>query len=253
MSQNEPTDPTQAAPNQEPTPLAAANQLGQFQTKEEWDKFFSLLRDASRRQAEKIAPWLNEFGSWIFGGLIAFSILIIQGLILLGGPAADGAVLVSSVAFAAALPLDVAGLMMLRLNTDMKQYSFEEEMISSFQEAGFPMQGEDVSTAALGERQQQRSTTVLYISLIILVVSGLLTSVGMTAGLWHIAWWIGVVFIVMTLISANIVIFSMIRRDSRQAAATKEARERLDKMPQEQRVNWENYYREWITQQKKKS
>ena len=75
----------------------------------------------------------------------------------------------------------------------------------------------------------------------------------MAAGLWHVAWWIGVVFIVMTLISANIVLFSMLLNRTQRDAGTKarEAREQWKKIDPQQKVDWQKHYREWIAQQRK--
>jgi hypothetical protein len=62
---------------------------------------------------ERITPWLFAFGSWIFGGLIAFNLLVVASLITVGP--IHPAILVATAAFACALPLDVAGLFLLRL------------------------------------------------------------------------------------------------------------------------------------------
>src|ERR1051326_5214152 len=104
-------------------------------------------------------------------------------------------------------------------------------MITAFQEAGFPMQGDDVSMDAREKRRRERTASVIYLSVLILIVSGLLTLIGMATGLLHVAWWIGVVFMVMTLISANIVLFSMLLNRTQRDTGTKarEAREQWKK------------------------
>ncbi len=52
---------------------------------------------------ERTTPGLFEVGTWVFGGLTAFNILLISALITVGP--VDTAILVSITAFACALPL----------------------------------------------------------------------------------------------------------------------------------------------------
>src|SRR5437588_9086609 len=108
MSQN---NSPAAAPQQEMTPLDLEEQSRQSM-------------QAVGNLRERITPWLFEFGSWIFGGLIAFILLVIPALITVGP--ARSAILVSITAFACALPLNVAGLFLLRLVQDLKNASIDE-------------------------------------------------------------------------------------------------------------------------------
>ena len=77
---------------------------------------------------------------------------------------------------------------------------------------------------------------VLSSSLGILALSALLTLTGMTAALWHMAWWIGVVFIAMVMISPVIVIVVIVNLQPSNSEEEKERRRR---------------YREEITRQAK--
>jgi hypothetical protein len=52
---------------------------------------------------ERITPWLFEVGSWIFGGLVAFNLVLVSALLTVGP--VDRAILISITAFACALPL----------------------------------------------------------------------------------------------------------------------------------------------------
>jgi uncharacterized membrane protein len=81
----------------------------------------------------RVTPWLLDLGNWIFGALIAFSLVII-GAMLTVGPV-DRAVLVATAAFALALPLDVAGFFLLRLAADMKKVDLETLATAAFIEA----------------------------------------------------------------------------------------------------------------------
>jgi hypothetical protein len=150
----------------------------------------------------RVTPWLLDLGNWIFGALIAFS-LVILGAMLTVGPV-DRAVLVATAAFALALPLDVAGFVLLRIAVDMKKVDLETVATAAFVEAGFT--SEDVGQALdPRESEQKRTRKVLLYSYNLLTVTALLTLVGMTAALWHMAWWIGVAFAAMLLVSVSVV------------------------------------------------
>lgn len=150
----------------------------------------------------RVTPWLLDLGNWIFGALIAFS-LVILGAMLTVGPV-DRAVLVATAAFALALPLDVAGFVLLRIAVDMKKVDLETVATAAFVEAGFT--SEEVGQA-LDPRESERKRTrkVLLYSYNLLTLTALLTLVGMTAALWHMAWWIGVAFAAMLLVSLSVV------------------------------------------------
>ena len=66
-----------------------------------------------RNVAERLTPWLVDVGSWIFGGLTAVNLVVISALITVGP--VDAAIRTASAALAAALPLNVAGIILLRL------------------------------------------------------------------------------------------------------------------------------------------
>ena len=68
---------------------------------------------------------------------------------------------------------------------------------------------EFASPLAASPTQKRRTEVILLVSLGILVVSVLLTLTGLTAALWHVAWWIGVLFLLMTIISLGIVVVAL--------------------------------------------
>ena len=76
------------------------------------------IMKAFGKLAQRITPWLFEFGSWIFGGFIAFTLLVMAPLFTIGP--VDPTITVSTAAFAFALPLNVTGLFLLRLGKDLK-------------------------------------------------------------------------------------------------------------------------------------
>jgi Organic Anion Transporter Polypeptide (OATP) family len=188
------TDPAPADPDQE---ISRATPEEQYKQSRQpvWKAFGKLF--------ERITPWLFEFGSWIFGGLIAFTLLVMAALITVGP--VDPAILVATAAFALALPLDVAGLFLLRLLQDLKHIGFEEELAQAFQEVGFTV----ASPTDLEAQRQRRTGVVLSFSLGILTLSALLTLTSMMATMWHMAWWIGVVFFAMVVLSFVIVIVAI--------------------------------------------
>jgi hypothetical protein len=151
----------------------------------------------------KISPWLFEVGSWIFGGLIAFTLLVMASLLTVGP--VDLAVKLATVAFAVSLPLNVTGLVLLRLMRDLKPVHFEG-VAQVFQEAGLTPGEQQIPSVASLEALRERGTRIaLSATLGMLVLSSILTILAMTAALWHMSWWIGVAFLATVLISLVII------------------------------------------------
>ena len=188
------TDPAPADPHPEVARAAPDGQYTQSMT-------------AFGKLVERITPWLFDVGSWIFGGLIAFNLLVVASLITVGP--VDPAIMVSTTAFALALPLNVTGLVLPKLIQDLKQVGFEEELAQAFQEAGLTVGEQVASGKALEALRTRRTRVVLGYSLGILALSAVLTVTGMIAALWHMAWWIGVAFFAMVLISPVVVVIAM--------------------------------------------
>jgi hypothetical protein len=149
---------------------------------------------------QKIAPWLFDVGSWIFGGLIAFNLFLTAALITVGP--VDVATLISIIAFSSALPLNVTGIFLLRLVKDVQDIGIEELTLQSFKDAGFS----DIETyfPPTQEREFQRNRrsnlTLAYASAIAALSVGL-TLTGFVAALWHLAWWVALIFLVVVALS----------------------------------------------------
>ena len=227
------TDPAPADPHQEIS-LAAPKEQYKQSSKRIWQATPGEVWRAFGKLVESITSWLVEFGSWLFGGLIAFNLLVTAALITVGP--ADPAITVATAAFALALPLDLAGLLLLRLVQDLKHVGFEEEVAQAFQEVGFTVGEQVASPTALEALRKRRTRIVLGACLGILALSVLLTLTGMTAALWHMAWWIGVAFFAMVLIGQGIVIVALVISQPPDSAEEKEQKRR---------------YREEITRQAK--
>lgn len=140
-----------------------------------------------------VAPWLLELGSWIFGALIAFN-LVTLGVVLTIGPV-DTAVKISTAAFALALPPNVVGFVLLRLVADIRKIRLQDTATKAFEEAGF--RREDVPQPDTKRLERRMSSVTLAYTYGLMSLAILLTLVGLTAALWHSAWWIGVGFVVM--------------------------------------------------------
>lgn len=141
---------------------------------------------------EWVTPWLLAVGSWIFGGLIAFDALFIPAMLNIRP--FDLAIRISLTAFAIALPLNVTGLLLLRLVKDLKDIGLDDLTFQAFQETGFP--DLDAYLPPSRERKKQnerRSRVAVGCSFAMAGVSMILTLTGFVAALWHVAWWIGVV------------------------------------------------------------
>ena len=149
-----------------------------------------------------IAPWLTELGNWIFGGLIAFN-LVILGAVLTIEPF-DVAVKIAIAAGALALPPCIVGLILLRLVADVRTIGQSQTAKQAIHDAGFTFGGLPPS-----ERQAaalRLNTVILRFTNRLMIVTVLLTLVGLTAALWHAAWWIGVTFLAALALSLGILV-----------------------------------------------
>lgn len=155
------------------------------------------------RLVEAITPWLLDLGGWVFGGLIAFN-LIILGALLTVGPV-DLAVKVSTASLALALPLDIAGFVLLRLVADLEKLSVGEVAAKAFAEEGFSV--EDAESVDSAEAKQRR--VGLRYSYVLLAIAVVLTLVGVTAALAHMGWWIGALFVVMVVVAQAVIFAAM--------------------------------------------
>lgn len=173
------------------------------------DDAFGRTMAGFSRVIDTITPWLFELGSWLFGALIAFN-LVILGALLTVGPQ-DGGVLVATAAFAIALPLDVAGFVVLRLAADMKKVALEDTAVTAFRDVGFVDDRAPVATDR-ETREKRRARAVLGYSYTLLLITITVTLVGLTGALWHMAWWIAVLFVAMVVVSSVVAILAMASR-----------------------------------------
>ena len=161
--------------------------------------------DAMSVLLERITPWLFDIGTWVFGGLTAFGVLVISALLTVGP--ADAAILVSISALACALPLNVAGICVLRLVKDMKEVGLDDLTLQAFKDAGYPEIESYYPPAGEREvRQKRRRTMALWYSLgMAAALTAVLTVTGLAAALWYMAWWIGVLVLVVAVLSVGLV------------------------------------------------
>ena len=157
-----------------------------------------------RNLAERITPWLVDVGSWIFGGLTAVNLVLLSALITVGP--VDAAIRASTAAVAAALPLNVAGIILLRLIKDVNDVGLDDLTLRAFQDAGFPeIEAYFPSPVERASRHARRSRVALLYALGIAAVSIALTVTGMAAALWHMGHWIPVVLLSAVIVSAVLV------------------------------------------------
>ena len=151
-----------------------------------------------------ITPWLIEIGDWVFGGLGAFGLVMLATLITVGP--VDPVVLFATATFAVALPLNLVGIVLLRLIKGTKDLSIDELAFKAFQAANFP--NIEAYFPSLQERaslEKRRSRVTLIYCWSILVLSTFLTLAGLVAALWHMAWWTAVALIVATILGVLLV------------------------------------------------
>ncbi len=159
---------------------------------------------------DRITPALYELGAWLFGSLIAFNLLILAALFTVGP--VDAAIKAGTTATALALPLNVTGLVLLRLVQELKGVSAEDQLMQAFQEAGFAsdqLPARQELEATLGNMRSRRTAVVLRSSAGILASSVLLTLIGLMSTLWHMAWWIAASFLGMIALSITLAVLIM--------------------------------------------
>lgn len=157
-----------------------------------------------RNLAERTTPWLVDVGSWIFGGLIAVNLVVISALLTVGP--VDAAIRTSTVALAVALPLNVAGIVLLRLIKDVNDVGLDELTLRAFQDAGFPdIDAYFPSPAERAAQHARRSRVALLYSLGIAALSITLTVAGLAAAVWHMGQWIAFALLSSVILSAALV------------------------------------------------
>lgn len=171
------------------------------------DETFSQTLKGFGTLVERLTPWLLDLGSWIFGALIAFNLLVLASLLTVGP--IDAAVLIATLAIGLGLPPAVAGFFVLRLVEDVKKVRLEDMAADAFREAGFRVEEQFPAPEAMEALVKRRTKTVLIYSYAILVFSVLLTVAGITAALWHMAWWVSLAFLLMMIVSGGAVIAAM--------------------------------------------
>jgi ABC-type multidrug transport system fused ATPase/permease subunit len=185
---------------------------------------------------ERLKPWLFEFGNWIFGGLIAFNLVIVAPLITMGP--AHPEILVSIAIFACALPLDVSGLISLKLVNDIDDVAIDDMMRQAFEEAEVP----NVAAHLLPSDDDQslhkkRTDVALRYSTRLAALSAVLTLLGMFAALWYIAWWVALLFLIMVIASLVMTMNIAARLMRPDSETVKELRRRRQAQSSEQSNN----------------
>jgi ABC-type multidrug transport system fused ATPase/permease subunit len=175
--------------------------------------------EAVGKLVENIIPWLVEVGAWIFAGLTGFVLILLASLITVGPT--EPSIIVSTVALALTLPLNLVGLLLLRLAQDLQR--FEDELAQGVHDAGLIMGAQFATPLATRSAQTRRTQIVFLFSLGLLTLSALLTLIGMIAALWRVAWWIGITFVLMTIIGLGIAVVALV---AVQAPESQETRER---------------------------
>ena len=174
---------------------------------------------------DRTTPWLSEIGSWIFGGLVAVNLVVISSLLTVGP--VDAAVRIAVTAFACALPMSVAGIVVLRLTKDLMDFGVDDLALQAFKDSGFPdIDAYFPPSAERPARLKRRASLSLRYSLAIAAISAALTLAGLVAALWHMAWWIGSVLLVMTALSVGLVVAVFARAHPPECAWEKTLRPR---------------------------
>ena len=173
---------------------------------------------ALNRTVEAAAPWLLDLGTWIFGALIGFDLLMVAALLTVGP--VDRAVLISTAAFAVGLPPEVSAFVLLRLVRDLKENKIEQIAAQTFADAGVDNVGDflPVQEQQAEGALARRTMRVLALAYGLLGVSIASALVGITATLWHMAWWIAVAFAGVVVLSQALVFQAIVQSPKRASA-----------------------------------
>lgn len=183
---------------------------------------------------ETITPWLFGFGNWVFGGLIAFTSIVVAALITVGP--VHPAILISVTAFVCALPFNVTGLFLLKLTQDMNEIAIDDLMKQAFEEAEFPdVEAYFPSNEAKDSRSKRRMEIALRYSVVIVALSLILTVIGVAAAVWYMSWWIAILFLVMVLLSSILLLVVMSQSMPLETDAEKRLKLRRQELRAEQR------------------
>ena len=130
-----------------------------------------------RNLADSTTPWLIDVGSWIFGGLIAINLVVISALITVGP--VDAAIRTATAALAAAVPVNLAGIILLRFIRDVKELGLEDLTLQAFQQAGFPdIHAHFPVPSEQTSRRSRQARVVLLYALGVAALSAVLTFIG---------------------------------------------------------------------------
>ena len=159
---------------------------------------------------------------WFFGSLLAFNLLILAALLNIGP--VDRAVKTATALFALALPLNVAGIFLLRVVRELKDIRLEDELAQAFLDAGFTKGAQLADAEALEALRRRRTQMALGTSPLVLALSVLLTVTGLMAALWHVAWWITIGFLAMLIVNVAVVVLSVAGLEPRQLQRLRDRR-----------------------------
>jgi hypothetical protein len=141
-----------------------------------------------------ILKWLYDVGGWIFTGLIAVALMIVLNLITTG--TTDRVLLVAGLVLAVALPLNLAGLWIVRYIQNLDQALAEATPPLAQPVAADEATANTASTEIFSAKKRSFMNDTITI---ILALSVLLTLLGLSLALWHISWAVTIVFLVAIL------------------------------------------------------
>jgi hypothetical protein len=154
--------------------------------------WFSLSQKWLDRSQEITAQVLYDTGGWIFSGLLLATLLLFQPLIGLGF--ADGAILLTGLAFALALPFNLAGLGIIyyfRARTRVAEAAGQELGQNPNLDAATLVRLTEEKNGLLPEKRALLDSSLS----LALYLSAFFTLLGTFFALWHISWAVALLFL----------------------------------------------------------
>lgn len=147
------------------------------------------LMSAMEKSQQIAARWLYELGGWIFGALIAASLMVLQDLIPLG--ATDRVTVIAALACALAIPFHIAGLVIVRYVRDLLQAA--SELVAQNSGAGSERPGAITFSAQIFSPSKRRAMDMAVSTCLFL--GSLFTLVALAAAFLRISWLVALLFL----------------------------------------------------------
>jgi hypothetical protein len=159
------------------------------------------LMYAMEKSQQIAARWLYELGGWIFGALIAAALMVLQDLIPLGS--SDRITVFAALACALAIPLHIAGLVIVRYVRDLQQAAREIAMAQNLTEGRGLLSDTTLSLQIFSPAKRRAMDMAVSTALFL---GALFTLIGVATALWRISWVVTLLFFIASMLGLLLIV-----------------------------------------------